>query len=101
MATKKELKGVPAEYEQHSKVFSEKKSQWLSNHMVWDHTIKLLSRAPSTLPRWLLPLTQEEIEEAWKFVKEHLEWNTIQPLWSPYTANFFFVKKKDSKLQPV
>jgi hypothetical protein len=99
-ATKEELKGVPVEYEQHLKVFSEKESQQLSNHMVWDHVIKLLPGAPSTLPGRLLLLTQEEIEEAWRFVK-HLEWNTIQPSWSPYAANFFFMKKKDGKLQPV
>jgi hypothetical protein len=70
---------VLAEYKWHSKVFSKKESQWLPNHMVWDHAIKLLPGAPSTLPGQLLPLTQEEIEEAWKFVKEHLEQNTIQP----------------------
>jgi hypothetical protein len=45
-----ELKGVPKEYKQHSKVFSEKASQWLPNHMVWDHAIELLLGAPSTLP---------------------------------------------------
>jgi hypothetical protein len=76
-ATSEELKGVPKEYEQHSKVFSKKASQCLPNHMVWDHTIKLLPGAPSMLPGCLLLLMQEEIEEAWTFVKEHLEWNTI------------------------
>jgi hypothetical protein len=100
-AMNKELKGVPKEYERHLKVFSKKVSQQLPNYMVWDHAIKLLPGAPSTLPGWLLPLTQEEIEEAQKFVKEHLERNTIWPLWSPYTANFFFIKKKDEKLRPV
>jgi hypothetical protein len=25
----------------------------------------------------------------------------IQPSWSPYAANFFFIKKKDGKLHPV
>jgi hypothetical protein len=39
--------------------------------------------------------------EAKKFVQEHLDWGTIRPSWSPYTANFFFVKKKDGKLQPM
>jgi hypothetical protein len=56
LATSEELKGVPKEYEQHLKVFSEQTSQWLPNHMVWDHTIKLLPGAPSTLLGWLLPL---------------------------------------------
>jgi hypothetical protein len=68
---------VLKEYERHSKVFSEKVSQQLPNHMVWDHAIELLLGAPCTLPGQLLPLMQEEIEEAQKFVKEHLEQNTI------------------------
>jgi hypothetical protein len=76
-ATMEELKGVLEEYKRHSKVFSEQASQWLPNHMVWDHTIELLPGAPSTLLGWLLLLTQEEIEEARKFVKEHLARNTI------------------------
>jgi hypothetical protein len=79
------------------KVFSKKASQWLPSHTIWDHAIEVLPGVPSTLPRRLLPLTQEEIKEVWKFVKEHLEWNTIQPSWSPYAVNFFFVKK-DGKL---
>ena len=29
------------------------------------------------------------------------ESQTIRPSWSPYAANFFFVKKKDGKLRPV
>ena len=69
--------------------------------IVWDYAIELLPGAPTTLPGRLLPLTQEEIEEARKFVKEHLARNTIRPSWSPYAANFFFVKKKDGKLHPV
>jgi hypothetical protein len=100
-ATKDEMKGVPAEYEWHAKIFSEQESQRLPGHMVWDHAIELLPSAPMMLPGWLLPLTQEEIVEAQKFVKRHLEWGIIRPSWSPYAANFFFIKKKDGKLQPV
>jgi Reverse transcriptase (RNA-dependent DNA polymerase) len=59
-------------------------------------------RASLSTPEVLqLPLTQEELEEARKFVKEHLSRNMIQPSWSPYAANFFFVKKEDGKLRPV
>jgi hypothetical protein len=36
-----------------------------------------------------------------KFVEEHLCKGTIQESWSPYAANFFFIKKKDEKLHPV
>jgi hypothetical protein len=49
-ATKDELKGVPKEYERHSKVFSKQESQWLPGHTIWDHTIELLPGAPTTLP---------------------------------------------------
>jgi len=92
---------VPKEYYCHAKVFSEEASHWLPKHMVWDHAIELLPRAPSMLPGQLLPLTQSEIDKASNFVKEHLARNTIWPSWSPYAANFFFVKKKDGKLWPV
>jgi hypothetical protein len=36
-----------------------------------------------------------------KFVEEHLRQGTIWESWSPYAANFFFIKKKDGKLCPV
>jgi len=86
---------------QHRKVFSEHELHRLPQHTIWDHTIELLPGAPTTLPGRLLLLTQSEIEEASKFVQEHLARNTIRPSWSPYAANFFVVKKKDRKLCPV
>ena len=49
----------------------------------------------------MLPLTLEEKEEMHKFIAEHLKRGTIRESWSPYAANFFFVKKKDGKLRPV
>jgi hypothetical protein len=92
---------VPLEYRRHLKLFSEEASQRLSQHTIWDHAIELLPGAPTTLPGWLLLLTQDEITECHQFVEEHLRCGTIQELKSPYAANFFFVKKKDGKLRPV
>ena len=92
---------IPEEYRHYQKVFSEEKSQRLPQHTIWDHAIELVSEAPWTLPGRLLPLTQEEIAEVHKFVAEHLKQGTIRESWSPYAANFFFVKKKDRKLCPV
>ena len=89
---------VPEEYQRHSKVFSEAKSQRLPQSTVWDHVIELLPGAPNTLPGRLLPLTQEEKAEMHKFVQEHLKRGMICISKSPYAANFFFVKKKDGKL---
>jgi len=42
-----------------------------------------------------------EQEELKKFVDKHLERGTIWRLKSPYTASFFFIKKKNRKLRPV
>ena len=92
---------IPDEYQRHHKVFSEEQSQQLPSHSIWDHAIKLLPGALNSLPGCLLPLNLEEKAEIHKFVQEHLNWGTIRISKSPYAANFFFVKKKDSKLCPV
>src|SRR6266403_5520998 len=92
---------IPQEYSKHSKVFSEEQSQRLSRHTIWGHAIELLPEAPSMMPGCLLPLNQKEIQEVHNFIQEHLKWGTIHESWSPYAANFFFVKKKDGKLRPV
>jgi len=98
---KEEDPKIPLEYMRHRKVFSKHELHHLPQHTIWDHAIELLPGAPTTLPGRLLPLTQSEIEEASKFIQEHLARNTIRPSWSPYAVNFFFVKKKDGKLCPV
>ncbi len=41
---------LPREYTKHKKVFSKEKSQRLPKHTIWDHAIKLLPRAPTTMP---------------------------------------------------
>ena len=46
-------------------------------------------------------LTKDEQEALLKFIQEQLAKGYIQPLKSPYTAPFFFIKKKDGKLCPV
>ncbi len=92
---------IPQEYTRHNKVFSEEKLQRLPKHTIWDHAIELLPGAPSTMPGHLLPLNQKEIQEVHYFIQEHLKRGTIHESWSPYAANFFFVKKKDGKLCPV
>jgi reverse transcriptase-like protein len=97
----KPIPGIPAEFTRHKKVFSEEDSQRLLKHTVWDHAIELLPGVPNSLPGQLLPLKQDEIAEAHKFVAEHLKRGTIHESWSPYTTNFFFIKKKDGKLHLV
>jgi hypothetical protein len=97
----KPIPGVPVEFARHRKVFSEEDSQRLPKHTIWDHAIELLPGTPSSLPGRLLPLKQDEIAKAHKFIAEHLKRRMIRELWSPYAANFFFIKKKDGKLRLV
>ncbi len=48
-----------------------------------------------------IQLSQLEQGELTKFLKKHMAWGTIWSLKSPYAAPFFFIKKKNRKLQPV
>src|SRR5882757_1041049 len=98
---KPQLNPIPREYQRHRKVFSEEAAQRFPESRIWDHTIKLKLGAPSTLPGKIYALSQLELQELAKFVKEHLAKGYIRPSKSPYAAPFFFIKKKDGKLCPI
>jgi len=89
------------EYRRHHKVFSEEAAQRFLESRIWDHAIKLKPGTPSTLPGKIYALSQLELQELAKFVKEHLTKGYIWPSKSPYAAPFFFIKKKDGKLHPI
>ena len=57
--------------------------------------------APSSIPRKVYQLTQDEQKVLLEFVQEQQAKGYICPSKSPYTAPFFFIKKKDGKLHPV
>src|SRR5712672_1590684 len=95
------LNPIPTEYQRHQKVFSEEAAQCFPESRIWDHVIELKPDAPSTLPGKIYALSQLELQELQKFVKEHLAKGYIRPSKSPYAAPFFFIKKKDGKLRPV
>jgi len=92
------LTPIPTEYRRHRKVFSEEAAQHFPESRVWDHAIELKPSAPSTLPGKIYALSQLELQELQKFVKEHLTKGYIRPSKSPYATPFFFIKKKDGKL---
>ena len=68
---------------------------------MWDHAIELKKGAPATIPGKIYTLTQVEQETLTKFIDEHLKKGYIKPSKSLYMSPFFFIKKKDGKLQPV
>jgi hypothetical protein len=92
---------LPAEYQCHKEVFSEKEAQRFPGPRLWDHAIELTKDAPPTLPGKIYSLTQPEQEALTMFIDEHLKKGYIKPSKSPYASPFFFIKKKDGKLRPV
>jgi len=69
---KPHLDPIPIEYRRHHKVFSEEVAQHFPESRIWDHAIELKPGAPSTLPGKIYALSQLELQELAKFVKEHL-----------------------------
>jgi Reverse transcriptase (RNA-dependent DNA polymerase) len=92
---------IPPHYSSFSRVFSEEASHEFPPSRPWDHAIELKPGAPAALPSKLILLSQAEQEELRKFVKEHMARGTIRPSKSLYKSRFFYIKKKDGKLQPI
>ncbi len=92
---------VPLQYCDYQDVFEQWRGKGLPPSCPWDHTIDLKPGAPVTLISKTIHLSQVEQKELSQFLKEHTTQGTICPSKSPYTASFFFIKKKNGKLQPV
>ncbi len=92
---------VLKEYHRYHKVFDEVQLHKFPPARTWDHTIKLLPEAPNSINCKIYPMTQTEKESLAKFIKEQLAKGYIHPSKSPYSLPFFFIKKKDGKLQLV
>ena len=89
---------LPEHYQIHAHVFSDQEVQRFLGPRLWDHAIELKKDAPTTLPRKIYALTQDEQKALQEFIKEHVAKGYIQPSKSPYIAPFFFIKKKDGWL---
>ena len=91
---------VPAEYHSYLNIYSERQSQRLPKHTVWDHAIDL---KPSFKPQApiIFPLSPEKHDKLGEFVKEHLSRGTIRRSTAHSAASFFFIDKKDRNLFPV
>ena len=92
---------IPKEYCAFAKVFSEEESHRFPPSRACDHTITLKPGAPDSINCKVYPMTQEEDTVLNIWIDEQLEKGYISPSISPYASSFFFIKKKDRKLQPV
>jgi Reverse transcriptase (RNA-dependent DNA polymerase) len=90
---------VPAEYHRYLDIFSEEKTQCFPKSRPWDYTIKMKEGfEPKSFKNYnLTPAEQIKLD---KFLKENLKKEYIRPFQSPKASSFFFVSKKDGKLQP-
>ena len=63
---------IPAKYQHHIQVFSKEAAKWFPEPHIWDHTIKLKPKAPSSIPRKVYQLMQDEKKVLLEFVQEQL-----------------------------
>jgi hypothetical protein len=92
---------IPKEYQKFTKVFSEEESKQFPPRRACDHAIEFKPGAPDTIECKIYPMTWVEDEALDLFIDEQLEKGYICPSKSQYASSFFFIKKKDGKLQPV
>jgi hypothetical protein len=92
---------VPLQYHKWKKVFSEEEARRFPEHQPWDIEIDFTEDAPKILDCKIYPLTLTEQGKLDEYIKENLEKGYIRPSKSQYSSPFFFVGKKDGKLQPV
>jgi hypothetical protein len=92
---------IPKEYQEFAQLFSDKAADRFPPAREWDHAIELKPGAPDALDCKIYPMTRDEDTALKKFLDEIVAKGYIRPSKSPYASPFFFVKKKDGKLQPV
>jgi hypothetical protein len=90
---------VQAEYHDYLDIFSEEKAHQFLESRSWDHKIKMKEGfEPKLFKNYNLTLAEQL--ELGKFFKENLNKEYIKPSQSPMASPFFFVSRKDGKLQP-
>ncbi|KAI2663508.1 Transposon Tf2-9 polyprotein [Labeo rohita] len=90
---------IPADYQDLLEAFSRTKATLLPPHRPGDCAIDLLP--DFTPPRGrIYPLSHPESEAMNSYIQEELAKGFIRPSTSPFSAGFFFVKKKDGGLRP-
>ncbi len=92
---------IPFKYLRHAKVFNKKEADRFPPKQEEDHTIKLKDDTPAVLDCKIYPLSHNQDKKLDKFLVEHLCKGYIRESSSPYASPFFFIKKKDRKLQPI
>ena len=91
---------VPEAYHKFKDMFDKETFDELPPRRPWDHAIELLPGNHKVNCK-MYNLTSVEQKELDEFLEENLKTGRIRPSKSPFASAFFFIKKKDGKLQPV
>ena len=91
---------VPEAYHEFKDMFDKETFDELPPRRPWDHTIELLP-GDHKVDCKTYNLTNAEQKELDEFLEENLKTGHIRPSKFPFASALFFIKKKDSKLQPV
>ena len=92
---------IPPQYAKFKRLFSEEVSHRFPPKRAWDHAIEFISEVPDVIDCKVYPMMQTEDKVLEDFIKEQHAKGYIRPSKSPYASPFFFIKKRDGKLQPV
>jgi hypothetical protein len=91
---------IPLAFRKYKKVFSNEEAQWLPKHQPWDHKIDLIpgQQMGKTSVYRLTPPEKIALKD---YIEDGLKWGTLHRSEAPDACSFFFIDKKDGKLQPV
>ena len=100
MNNKQPLQDIPQAFQCYKKVFSDEEVQRLPKHQPWDHKIDLIpgQQMSKTSVYQLTPPEKIALKE---YIEDSLKQGTLQRSEAPDACSFFFINKKDGKLQPV
>jgi len=94
---KKEEIILPAEFKQHTALFSDEEAKKFPPSWPCDHKIELTAEAPDKFNCKTYPMSLKDQEAENQFLDKNLEKGFIIPSKSPYGFGTFMVPKKDSK----
>ena len=87
----------PLKYHEFVDLFRKKKADELPTHGPYDHTIPLIPGSKPPCER-VCRMSPAELEEARKYLQEHLKKGSIRHSQSEYGTPVVFARKKDSSL---
>jgi hypothetical protein len=94
------VEAIPLAFCKYKKVFSDEEAQRLPKHQPWDHKIDLIpgQQMGKTSVYRLTPLEKIALKN---YIEDGLKRGTLHWSEAPNACSFFFINKKDGKLQPV